>query len=83
MGVSAAVHPTDPILQAYGLGKLDDVSAESVAKHLESCPHCRHRVAELSSDEFLGRLQKPRRTMTPKPIEIAVTQITDRQRWRG
>jgi len=57
MGVSAAVHPTDPILQAYGFGKLDDVSAESVDKHLESCAACRHRVAELSSDGFLGRLQ--------------------------
>jgi len=29
MGATAAVHPTDPILQAYGLGKLDDVSSES------------------------------------------------------
>ena len=57
MGVSAAVHPTDPVLRAYGLGKLDDVSAESVDKHLESCSDCRQRVAELSSDEFLGRLQ--------------------------
>src|ERR1700722_14237889 len=57
MGVSAAVHPTDPTLQAYGLGKLDDVSAESVTSHLESCPDCQRRVAELSSDDFLGRLQ--------------------------
>ena len=57
MGVTAAVHPSDPVLQAYGLGKLDDVSAESVDKHMESCRACRQRVAELSSDEFLGRLQ--------------------------
>ena len=57
MGVTAAVHPTDPILQAYGLGKLDDVSAESIANHLESCSDCQCRVAELSSDDFLGRLQ--------------------------
>ncbi len=28
MGATAAVHPTDPILQAYGLGKLDDASAD-------------------------------------------------------
>ena len=58
MGVtSAAVHPTDQTLQAYGLGKLDDASAGSVSKHLEDCASCRHRVAELSSDNFLGRLQ--------------------------
>ena len=60
MGASAAVHPTDPTLQDYGLGKLDDTSAESVCKHLASCPDCERRVAELSSDEFLGRLQNAR-----------------------
>ena len=57
MGATAAVHPTDPILQAYGLGKLDDVSSASVSKHLEACDSCQRRVAELSSDDFLGRLQ--------------------------
>jgi Putative zinc-finger len=57
MGAAAAVHPSDQTLSAYGLGKLDDASAESVDKHLESCLDCQRRVAELSSDEFLGRLQ--------------------------
>jgi serine/threonine protein kinase len=57
MGATAAVHPADPILQAYGLGRLDDVSSASVSKHLERCDSCQRRVAELSSDEFLGRLQ--------------------------
>ncbi len=57
MGATAAVHPSDQTLSAYGLGKLDDLSAESVGKHLESCPDCQRRVAELSSDEFLERLQ--------------------------
>ena len=60
MGATAAVHPADPILQAYGLGKLDDVSSVSVSKHLEGCDSCQRRVAELSSDDFLGRLQKAR-----------------------
>jgi formylglycine-generating enzyme required for sulfatase activity/serine/threonine protein kinase len=58
MGATAAVHPADPTLQAYGLGKLDDVSSASVRKHLEGCDTCQRRVAELTSDEFLGRLQK-------------------------
>jgi serine/threonine protein kinase len=58
MGATAAVHPADPILQAYGLGKLDDFSSASVSLHLEGCDPCRQRVAELSSDEFLGRLQQ-------------------------
>jgi serine/threonine protein kinase/formylglycine-generating enzyme required for sulfatase activity len=58
MGATAAVHPADPILQAYGLGKLDDVSSASVSQHLERCDTCQQRVAALSSDEFLGRLQQ-------------------------
>jgi serine/threonine protein kinase len=58
MGATAAVHPTDQTLQSYGLGKLDDVSSASVSQHLERCDSCRRRVAELSSDEFLGRLRK-------------------------
>jgi serine/threonine protein kinase len=57
MGATAAVHPTDQTLQSYGLGKLDNESSVSVSKHLEACNSCQRRVAELSSDEFLGRLQ--------------------------
>jgi len=56
MGATVA-HPTDQTLQAYGLGKLDDVTTESVSKHLEDCPSCQIRVAELSSDDFLRRLR--------------------------
>jgi hypothetical protein len=60
MGATAAVHPNDQTLQSYGLGKLDDASAESVSKHLESCSHCQSRVAEMSSDSFLARLRNAR-----------------------
>src|SRR5271168_989500 len=52
-----ATHPTDQTLHAYGLGKLEDFSTDSVRKHLESCPACRRRVADLSSDSFLDRLR--------------------------
>ena len=54
---AVAVHPTDQILQSYGLGKLDDVSSESVSQHLEGCSDCQSRVAEMSSDSFIGRLR--------------------------
>ena len=62
MNAPQALHPTDQTLSSYGLGKLDDGSAESVNQHLESCPDCRRRVADLSPDTFLGRLldAKPR-----------------------
>jgi anti-sigma factor RsiW len=52
-----ALHPTDQTLSSYGLGKLDDHSAEAVNQHLEGCPDCRERVAELSSDSFLDRVR--------------------------
>ncbi len=54
---AAAVHPNDQTLQAYSLGKLDDASAESVNTHLVSCADCQRRVAEMSSDSFLGPLR--------------------------
>jgi hypothetical protein len=54
---AGAIHPTDEILRSYGLGKLDNALSESASEHLESCPDCQRRVAEVSSDEFLGRLQ--------------------------
>jgi serine/threonine protein kinase len=57
MDAPPATHPSDQTLYAYGLGKLGDVSADSVGKHLESCPDCRRRVAELSSDSFLDWLR--------------------------
>jgi anti-sigma factor RsiW len=57
MNAPHALHPADQTLSAYGLGKLDDAAAEWVNQHLESCPACRRRVAELSADSFLGRLR--------------------------
>src|SRR4051794_36522836 len=52
------VHPSRELLQGYGLGKLEDTMAQRVGQHLESCPECRHQVAELSGDSFLNRLRQ-------------------------
>ena len=54
----ASLHPTDQTLSDFGLGKLDEESAESVNRHLEECDDCQRRVAGMSGDSFLGRLQK-------------------------
>jgi len=62
MNAHAAVHPTDQTLSSFALGKLDDASSEAVNEHLEQCPDCRKRVAEMSADSFLERVrcaQKP------------------------
>ena len=38
MDAHLASHPTDQILSSYGLGKLDDASAEAVNDHWRSAP---------------------------------------------
>jgi Putative zinc-finger len=74
MNAQPALHPTDQTLQSYGLGKLDDASAESVNKHLESCPACRSRVAEISSDSFLGKLRDAQgRPYSTAPVVSSLT----------
>ncbi len=65
MNATAKPHPTDQTLKSYGLGKLDDGTAEAVSKHLERCPDCRERVAELSCDSFVGRLRVAQVEMLP------------------
>ena len=57
MDAHASPHPTDQTLSSYGLGKLADGPAELVNEHLERCPECRERVAEMSADSFLGRVR--------------------------
>ena len=58
MDAHPATHPTDQTLNSYGLGKLDDRLAEAVNRHLEECPDCRQRVAQMSADSFLGRIRE-------------------------
>ena len=66
MDIDPTLHPTAEILQAYGLGRLDDASAEAVYKHLEDCPDCRRQVAEMSPDSFLGRLREAQAVSPPE-----------------
>jgi putative transcriptional regulator len=39
-------HPQTSMLQAYAQGILDDVSAFTIATHIESCPKCRQQVQQ-------------------------------------
>ena len=57
MDALPSLHPTDQTLNSYGLGKLDQSSAEAVNAHLEECSECRNRVAGISSDSFLDRVR--------------------------
>jgi serine/threonine protein kinase len=72
MEAQPVTHPPADVLEAFGLGKLDDASAEAVGSHLDLCADCRKEVAALSGDSFLARLRQahaPNATPAPaKPL---------------
>ena len=69
MKTTQDLHPTNQTLRAYGLGRLDDASAEAVHDHLEACSDCRRRVADLTSDRSLERLREAQgRPDSPGPL---------------
>jgi hypothetical protein len=55
MDAPPSLHPTDRILESYGLGKLDDASCHEVDEHLRGCDDCRRRVGALTPGTFVGR----------------------------
>jgi serine/threonine protein kinase/WD40 repeat protein len=57
MNADRSDHPADQVLDAFGLGKLDERTAEVIGRHLEACPSCRRRVGEVTPDTFLGHLR--------------------------
>ncbi|ELP5728459.1 cupin domain-containing protein [Vibrio vulnificus] len=44
-----STHPNSALLKAYACGSIDAVSGLAIATHLEVCPDCRERVAELET----------------------------------
>jgi Putative zinc-finger len=57
MDAASSRHPTDQTISAYALGKLDEMLAEVVTKHLRQCRDCRDRAAVISADSFLARVR--------------------------
>jgi serine/threonine protein kinase len=47
MSTRLDAHPSDAVLQGFALGKLSDNSAGKLIDHLDACPECRKRAAEL------------------------------------
>ena len=69
MNAPTSIHPSEQILRSYGLGKLDDGTAEAVSQHLKQCPDCRKRVAEMPADSFLDRIRDAQgRPAAPSPL---------------
>lgn len=63
MNSQGSPHPTDLTLISFGLGRLDDDSADAVGRHLEACDDCRRRVAQVSADPFLDRIRQASRPL--------------------
>jgi anti-sigma factor RsiW len=57
MDVVPSRHPGDETLNAYALGKLDEMLAEAVTEHLRQCPGCRERAAVISADRFSAHVR--------------------------
>ena len=51
------VHPAPDELAAYGLGKLNDLAAGYIVKHLDECTACRALVENVPQDSFLALLK--------------------------
>jgi serine/threonine protein kinase len=73
MDAASSGHPTRKKLSSFGLGKLDEPSADVVSRHLEQCPDCRKQVAEMSADSFLGRVRDAQ-------VQAPVMSATDQSR---
>src|SRR5206468_4896162 len=68
MDARPVTHPSVESLKAFGLGKMDDASAEALMNHLDLCPDCCKEVAALSGDDFLARFRQAHgRSITPAP----------------
>jgi serine/threonine protein kinase len=82
MDAPPELHPTEDVLDAFGLGKLDEQAFEAVSQHLESCPSCQRRVTQLPPDTFLDYLRSARTltgsaTLTGSPLAGAPFDYTD------
>src|SRR5262245_5619936 len=70
MDTASTTHPSASALEKFGLGIMDDASAEVVMNHLDVCPDCCRQVAGLSGDAFLARLRELHNAgSTPSPAQ--------------
>lgn len=50
-------HPSDHLLQAYGLGKLAPNEVQQLEKHLNGCNTCIQKLSQVGNDSFLQLLR--------------------------
>lgn len=71
-------HPQRDILEAFGLGKLEDAQAASVEQHLSECPACCATLLALQDDTFVELV---RGSETPAEVGEAAATRTDAPRF--
>ena len=80
MSLSRTPHPSEQVLRAFALGRLDDAAADGVNVHLENCVDCRERVGTMTADSFLDRFQGGRgqgaRPRNAAPVNAALDVAT-------
>lgn len=70
-------HPHIEMLQQYAQGSLDDVSAFTIAVHLESCPHCKEQVRAFEQECGFALEQEVPDNQTPvQSLEQMLASIT-------
>jgi serine/threonine protein kinase len=67
MTARSDVHPSDSDLQGFTQGKLNDLAVRSLIDHLEECPDCRKRAAELPDGTLNVRGGSSRKSGPPTP----------------
>ena len=77
------MHVTDSSLHAYLDQQLPDLECSRIESHLQGCPDCRHRLAELTSLASQVNLHlaalKPGPTETPRPASDALRQFNQKE----
>jgi serine/threonine protein kinase len=81
MATRLDAHPSDTTLQGFAQGKLSDSAAGQLIDHLDECPECRKRAAELPDQTLVSKgaslrgpgpgLERPGPAEAPVPAPAA------------
>jgi serine/threonine protein kinase len=72
---NAVTHPTPQQLTAFGLGKLSEAAAATVAAHLESCPACRQVAAKAAPSPIADQARAAKPGSSSTPPRSSVTRV--------
>lgn len=65
-------HPTSGDLSDFAVGKLSEVRAAAVERHLDECSRCVKAVAQAPADDFTLLVKRTARQQLPGPAERSI-----------